>query len=180
VKLVNKILFLYIFSISIYANNISNIEKELLLGNRYIYQHKYKKAESIYKNILETNASYTPALNNLGMLYFFGKGVDKNLTKAVLYLGKSAMQDDKNAQFYLALSLSQIDQKIFKDEILYWIRKSASNGYTKAQVILGLAFIKGDDINKDMKKAKYWIHKAMESNSSEASTIWDKYQLWRY
>ena len=31
-----------------------------------------------------------------------------------------------------------------------------------------------------MKKAKYWIHKAMESNSSEASTIWDKYQLWRY
>lgn len=156
-----------------------NLEIITRLGNIHLHDDEnVREAKGYYQ--LASEKGFVPALNNLGMMYFFGKGVDKNLTKAVEYLGQAAVKGNKNSQFYLAMSLSQIDDEKFNKEIIKWIQKSANNNFLKAELVLGFGYIKGEDIKKDMQKAKYWIQKAKDKNSSKAQEIWDTYELWKY
>ena len=86
--------------------NEDNLEILTRLGNIFLMHNKKEdlvKAKDMYTLAVKRN--FIPALNNLGMMYFFGKGVDRNLTKAIKYLGKSAVRGNKNSQFYLAISL---------------------------------------------------------------------------
>lgn len=156
-----------------------NLEIITRLGNIHLHDDENLR-EAIGYYQLASEKGFVPAFNNLGMMYFFGKGVDKNLTKAVEYLGQAAIGENKNAQFYLAMSLSQLDDKKFDKEIIQWLQKSANNNFIKAQFILGYEYILGEHINKDMQKAKYWIEKARNKNSVEAQKLWDEYELWKY
>jgi len=159
-----------------------NLEILTRMGNIHLvgkdFEHNASIAKRFYMIAAEKN--FTPALNNIGMMYFLGNGVDKNLTKAIEYLGKAAVQNHKNAQFYLAISLSKIDNEKFHGEIMKWLKKSANNNFQKAQLLLGLGYISGENIDVDMKKAKYWIQKAKDQNSTKAAEIWNKHELWRY
>lgn len=157
--------------------NLNNASSKTNVGNKYLYNHNFKKAKDMYESALMVDNKYRPALNNLGMLYYFGKGVDKNLTQAVKYLGKAAILNDKNSQFYLAMTLAEINEKRFNEEIIHWLEKSANQNYEKAQLLLGMGYIKGDHVEKNIAKAKFWIKRAIEQNSTKAKELWSKYEL---
>ena len=67
---------------------------------------------------------------DLGMKYFTGDHIPKNLSKA-----------------------------------LFWVRKSAVNGYSWAEVWLGIMYFQGKGVRKDPEKALKWWKKAAEQGN---------------
>jgi len=181
VKLIYKKIVFLLATACLYSENINinHAKKKTELGNKYFYNKNFKQSKLMYQEALKIDTNYRPALNNLGMLYYYGQGIDKNLTKAVRFLGKAAIQGNKISQFYLAMSLAEINEEQFNKEIIFWLNKSAKNNYEKAQILLGMAYIKGEHIEKNITKAKYWIRKASDRNSTKAKRIWGKYELWK-
>jgi len=46
-----------------------------------------------------------------------------------------------------------------------WVKKSAAQGEKPAQFLLGLSFIKGETLERDLKEAYYWLNLARDSPS---------------
>ena len=116
----------------------------------------------------------------LGLIYFSPSCGNVNLTKAEEYFKYASEHSIPEAQLYFALLLDKKDSEKNKDEVLKLITTSAENGYMKAQVLLGHGYILGENIAQDFKKAKYWIKKAKDQNSTKAIELWNKYKLWEY
>ncbi|MEA3491731.1 MAG: tetratricopeptide repeat protein [Campylobacterota bacterium] len=150
--------------------------------------HMYLFGEGVDKNLTKAvelyqesaDENYVPALYNLGIIYYNGIGVDKNLTKARVCLQRASNNNHFQAQYYLAELLDKKDTNKYKKEVLKLLTKSAIGKFDKAQLILGNGYIRGDDVEKDMKKAKYWIQKAKDQNNTKAQELWKKYELWKY
>lgn len=117
----------------------------------------------------------------LGLIYFSPLCGDINLTKAEEYLKYASEHSIPEAQFYFALLLGKKDSERNKDKVLELITLSAENGYIKAQLSLGYYYLLEDE-NKaqDFKKAKSWIKKAKDQNSTKAIELWNEYKLWEY
>jgi len=141
-------------------------------------------AKKLYEEAAKSN--HLTAFYNLGLMYMSGLGVDKNLTKAIEYLKRPANNSHPShhnrpkAMYYLARALYEKNKEKNKDIILELITMSAIEGLVDAQVSLGQGYILGENVDKDMKKAKYLIKKAKDKNSTKAIELWDKYELWKY
>lgn len=61
---------------------------------------------------------------------------------------------------------------------------AANQGEYISEPLLGIMYIKGNRILKNMGKARFWIGKAYKAEdkkvSETAKTIWDKNELWKY
>ena len=74
------------------------------------------------------------AQNNLGLMYEFGHGVEKNYAEAVRWYTKAAEQGYASAQINLALIYLQ-GHGVKQDyaEALRWYTKAAEQGHAEAQ-----------------------------------------------
>ena len=64
-----------------------------------------------------------------------------------------------------------------KDASDWWL-KSAEMGYAPCQFGIGSAYLVGSGVEKDLKKAKYWLRKAINStNERYAQTSYFLYQF---
>jgi TPR repeat protein len=67
-----------------------------------------------------------------------------------------------------------------------WYRKAAEQGSEHGQNNLGIMYIDGMGVPKDLNKAKYWIEKAYENPNANSKTkdwierIWNDNKLWKY
>ena len=60
------------------------------------------------------------------------------------------------------------------------IKKSAEQGYAKAQYNLGWMYLNGEGTLIDKKQAAYWIKKSYENGFDQAKEYWNEYELWKY
>ncbi|MBR3925067.1 MAG: sel1 repeat family protein, partial [Kiritimatiellae bacterium] len=58
-------------------------------------------------------------------------------------------------------------EKDYEKAVTWW-RKSAEQGYAKAQGDFGLCYEKGYGVEKDLEKAEYWYRLAAENGDEEA------------
>lgn len=158
------------------------------LGYMYLSGKGVDKNLSMAKKLYEESAEsgHLDASYNLGLMYMSGLGTDKNISKAIEYLNTPATSNDPfyngqpKAKYYLARALYEQNNKKYSDMILKLIAMSAIEGFVGAQVALGANYIDGKDLNRDMKKAKYWIQKAKKQNNAKAIKLWNQYKLWKY
>ncbi len=99
-----------------------------------------------------------------GVDYLGGKGVKRNLTKAI-----ELLKDTPDGQFFLGASFHG-HHKANKDlkKALYWYEKAASNGHGQAQYNLALMYANKDGVDRNLMKAYHWISKAAENNIDDA------------
>ncbi|MDP1724670.1 MAG: tetratricopeptide repeat protein [Alphaproteobacteria bacterium] len=137
-----------------------------------------------YEIILEkaqSNNSYAQYI--LGLMYEFGKGVDKNYEEAFNWFEKAANQEYAFAQyrfgrihhFYLhhTFGIKRDDKKAFE---LY--KKAAIQGCARAQYALGLMYLDGfyvvhnytKSVDKNYRKYFEWIEKAANQGFAYAQT----------
>jgi TPR repeat protein len=109
------------------------------------------------------------AQNILGEIFYYGKGVKKNYTKAVNWYMKSAEQDYASAQFYLGV-MYEIGEGVEKDytTAVNWYRKAAEQGYASAQCYLGVMYEIGTGVEKDYTIAVNWYRKSAEQGNASA------------
>ena len=99
----------------------------------------------------------------LGVLYEFGEGVEKDLEQAAMWYRKAAEQGHAVAQSNLG-RLYEYGEGVEKDleQATLWYRKSADQGNARAQNNLGVLYDYGKGVEKDLEQATLWYRKAAD------------------
>lgn len=97
------------------------------------------------------------ALFNLGQLYRQGLGVDKDAEKAEVYYTRAAERGHAAAQSNLGTMLYFREPNPNRQAALEWWRKAAAGQDVRAQYMLGVAYINGDDVSRDVVNGYAWL-----------------------
>jgi hypothetical protein len=97
------------------------------------------------------------AQRKLGVLYFAGNGVSKNVLEAVKWFRKAAEQGDAEAQNTLG-AMYVLGEGVPEDatEAVKWYRKAAEQGDISAQTNLGVMYGEGKGVPQDYGEAYAW------------------------
>ena len=97
------------------------------------------------------------AQRKLGVLYFAGNGVSKNVLEAVKWFRKAAEQGDAEAQNTLG-AMYVLGEGVPEDatEAVKWYRKAAEQGDISAQTNLGVMYAEGKGVPQDYGEAYAW------------------------
>lgn len=147
------------------VSSITNIQQ----GYDFYEQGDYQNAHDYFLSKADDNAQ---AAFSLAMMYWDGKNIAGDKSKAEYWLLKSANQGNRNALYNLGYfryhgELQDIPEDLYG---LASLNKAAELGIVNAQILLGEKYFEGDS-NKvaiDIPKAKALFTQAAEQNSSIA------------
>ena len=115
-----------------------------------------------YDQICKSNSSYNLFI---GILYYYGVLLSKNLKEAIKYIEFSAMKNNQNAQEFL---LNYYLKKDNDEKIFYWSEKLVKNNNAFAQYILGKCYYYGIGVEKNSEEAVKWYEKASDQGIVKA------------
>jgi uncharacterized protein len=123
-------------------------------------------------------AGSAKAQNNLGAMYYDGRGVAQNLAQARLWYGRSAEQGNPQAQLNYALMLGQglgtddPEKSRNAPAMLQWLVRASGQGYARAQIQLGRLYLVGaEGVPANTAEAVRWLRLAAEQDSAEAQYL---------
>ena len=135
----------------------------------YAYERRedYENAAKWWQ--IMANQGHPLAQRKLGKYYHDGKGVPKDLDKALYYYTKAAEQGEGTAQNNLAMMYLHGDG-VEQDVNLAakWMLKAGEGGGRQEMFNLGSFYEYGHGFKKDLNQAKYWFRKAAEKGHEEA------------
>jgi TPR repeat protein len=120
----------------------------------------------------KAEAGDAEAQAKLGLMYATGKGVPKDVAKAVEWFQKAAALGNSDAQNNLGVSYAN-GYGVPKDaaKAVEWYQKAAAQGNPNAQAKLGSMYDTGEGVPKDAAKAVEWFQKAAALGNSDAQLI---------
>jgi TPR repeat protein len=129
-------------------------------ADKAYHRGDYKTAYPLFKQLAEQGN--VKAQNNLGEMYFNGRGVPKDYVEAMKWFRKAAGQGNAQAQFNLGL-MYVLGQGVPQDyaEAMKWYRKAAEQGNALAQFNLGSMYAKGHGVPQDNVLAYVWFDLAV-------------------
>lgn len=139
------------------------------------YKHDFKKAYSGFSFAAE-KGNYK-AQYQLGICYYYGRGIKSDKKQAVEWWHKSAEAGFSPAQYELGRSYYTGEGvKRNYDEAIKWLTKSANSGNANAQYLLGEIYYNGHGVVCDHDKAdKYWQQSAKQGNRNAIEKL-EKHQ----
>jgi len=170
-----KTFFTFCF-LAFFTNSVPVFAMNLAEGIEAFKNKQYKIAMKALKPIAEKGNS--EAQNTVGVMYYNGWGVSKNVNKAAKWYKLSADQGEKVAQFNLG-NLYRKGQGVPKDlsKAISLYKLSADQGYRISQYNLGLCYFYGLGVQKDMNKAKKLISLSASQDFPPAKNLVKK-QNW--
>ena len=118
----------------------------------------------------------TTALNNIGVMYANGRGVDQDYDEAINWFRQAAQQGNTTAlnnlcQVYIhrgwiyvnGRDVDQDDTQAFT-----WFRRAVLQGDAEAQNIVGWMYAQGRGVDQDYAQAFTWFSRAAEQEHAEA------------
>tara|TARA_B100000902_G_C26561526_1_gene552120 strand:- start:20 stop:490 length:471 start_codon:yes stop_codon:yes gene_type:complete len=121
VKILNLVIIIFLlFTTKSFANDI---------GYKYYEKGYYDKAFEVWSKEIKQGSA--EAMYNMGLLYFFGRGVERDLTIAFDYCEKAALKGSSRAQNNLAFMYMKGMgiQKSYVNAYV-WSLIAISNGYS--------------------------------------------------
>ena len=111
------------------------------------------------------------AQNNLGLLYYNGRGVPQDYAKAREWWEKASAQGNAVAQYNLGV-LYDFGRGVPQDyaKARQWYEKAAAQGYVDAQYNLGVLYDFGWGVPQDYAVAREWVEKAAAQGHARAQT----------
>ncbi len=113
----------------------------------------------------------TIAQHNLGVSYFQGEGVAKDLKEAEKWFRLAAEKGHAPAQS--SLGLMKLMSQDYK-EALKWVQLSADQGYAPSQVNLAIMYFEGQGVPRDHVRAHMWMSLAALAGDANASNYRDE------
>lgn len=165
-----------VFSLAISACYCQTVDDEKYEeASRYYNAKEYDKVIPILNELVSRN--HARALNFLGVCYETGRGVEKDLKKAVSFYQKSADLGFRRAQCNLGICYEfGKGVPINKEKAYFWYEKafsqymeSAENGDADAQLEVGSFYYYGRmRSGKDYLKSIPWFEKSANQGNSNA------------
>ena len=127
----------------------------------------YAAAVRWYRKAVELK--HPLATNNLGAMYYDGRGVLRDPAEALRLYRIAADAGYAIAQYNLGLMLGQgraVDADV--PQMIEWIRKAAAQNYPRAQAQLARLYQEGVGVDKDMAEAARLFRAAAEGGNANA------------
>lgn len=163
---IRKILFtvfnVFILSSALHANHIEQLKEEANEGHAisaFMLGHSYLNGEGIERDRAEARQWYkkaadlgnTDALVALGLVY----AEDGDCVQSFDCFSAAAEKGDASGENNLGISyLIGAGTNINLERGIFYLKKSAAQGWSEAQFNLGLCYAKGLGVKKDLRKAK--------------------------
>lgn len=139
------------------------------------YKRDYRKAYNGFYSA--ANQGDQLAQYQLGICYYYGRGVESNKQQAVEWWKKSAENDCVQAQYELGRSYYKGDGvKRNYNEALKWLTKSANSGNANAQYLLGEMYYNGKGVSRNQDKANHYWQLSANQGNRNANEQLDKHQ----
>ena len=122
-----------------------------------------KKANKLFKRAVELGDS--TAMVNLGMSYEFGEGVKLDRNKAKRLYRVAADRGSAHAQKNLGLLLLQDGDYASGFGCM---KASAERGFTEAEGLLGVCYLRGDGVEVDINEGQRWLRRAAAKGNEYA------------
>ena len=135
-------------------------------------KHDYEKGEELYNK--NDYAHALPLIMNsakdglkeaqlrLGVMYYYGNGVELDYKKATEWLTKAANQGDDRAQTNLGnIYYSGLGTEPDFKKSIYWYEKAASQNYSGAQTMLGLCTRRATACQRTMLRPSHTLRKPL-------------------
>ena len=105
--------------------------------------------------------------HQLGLVLMKGAGVPENAEEGARWVGKASLKNYAPSQFFYGIML-----KVSGSRDLGWemIERAAEQGLPEAQMFLGMAYLEGDGVPKDISQAIHWLREAGEGGEGNAFT----------
>lgn len=138
------------------------------LGIKFASLKQHQKAFLLFMQA--SDRGHRMAQFNLGLCYENGKGVEKDLAKAVECYENAAAQGQAGAMYNLAILYMQGDGGLSKDpqHSIELLKEAAEHGLCKAQSFLGLYYADESSGHCDYEKAVPYLKMAAAKNDSSA------------
>ena len=128
----------------------------------------YAQARAIWQHLAENGDGQ--AMNNLGVLFDLGQGVDLDEGRALYWFARSASAGHPSGMSNYGRMLEQgrgIDAN--PQEAARWFDLAARQGQPEAQYNLGLMYESGHGVQQDHKAAAAWYSRTRSSGLCEKS-----------
>jgi TPR repeat protein len=115
------------------------------------------------------------AQHSLGLIYFTGQGVPKDLAEAAKWFREAAEKGFAASQYMLGITFL-VSEDAPKDyaEAAKWFRLASEQGYTDAQAMLSAAYVSGRGVERDDVMALMWSSIAATHGDKDASELRDE------
>lgn len=117
----------------------------------------------------------------LGLLYLRGDDIEADTQKAASLLAKTFNTNEETLQITIALVYYKNRGHEPEDEkAAQQFETAIDNEGAIAQYNLGMMFVEGSGVDKNLKKGALFIKKAKNANLQKAKNAWKKHNLGRY
>lgn len=107
------------------------------------------------------------AQHQLGLVLMKGAGVPENAEEGARWMGKASLKNYAPSQFFYGIMLRVSGSRELGLEM---IERAAEQGLPEAQMFLGMTYLEGDGVPKDIPQAINWFQKAGEGGIGDAFT----------
>lgn len=137
-----------------------------LFGN---YEYAYRIWEPL------AYQGYAKAQATVAWMFHSGKGVNKNMKRALAWYRVAADNDHAIAQNNLGVFYEQgIEVRKSYRMAAKWYKKAAEIGYPYAQYNLGVLYLEGKGVKKNKDEAIYWLQIASLQGVKQANELLEK------
>ncbi len=145
-----------------WLRNEDNPKVDYVLGVDYVNLGVVDNAIRRFRSSAEKG--YSPAQNCMGMYYYEGKELKKDLLEAAKWFLLSAEQ----GYVYAQANLGALHSDSNKDEALKWSLRAGCQGYARAQNRVGvILYDRSRDLN-DISEALIWLKRAADQDFHQA------------
>ncbi|MCT7319367.1 sel1 repeat family protein [Ralstonia sp. CHL-2022] len=137
-----------------------SVTELLISASKLCKRGDYSKAYEIYYKLAQSGHSESQVF--LGWMYSQGKGVRASPEEAEHWYTRAAKLRSASGAFYLGGLLAR--QGRFNDAIA-WYKKSANAGYSPSQFRLGVAYLEGRGVPKDLDMAVHYLEVAKRNGN---------------
>jgi TPR repeat protein len=131
------------------------------------YESKqYKKAFKIAKNYAK-NGNHS-AQFKIATMYQYGKGVDRDLSKAIHWYETAEKNGSTNAKYQLGHTYRAEDSVRNMDKAIKYYKQAASSGDEKAELNLCLFYVYGEGVSKNVEKGLEYCRGAAKKGYARA------------
>ena len=121
---------------------------------------------------IAAEAGLDMAQYNLGILYFFGQGVDLDYDQAFKWTSAAADQGHTAALFNLgSLYFSGQGTEADEDKAVQYYSRSARSGHAEAAITLARMYRDGESVIVDPVQAHAWARVALDNEHTEAAAL---------
>lgn len=158
-----KLVFIYLLLLPFAVAFGQNVESLTEKANHLYREGKFSEAMTYYRSAAEKG--YAEAQLNLGVCYYYGRGVERNLPEAKKWFQAAAEQENSQAQYNLGLCYYEDGDYTKAAE---WYRKAAEQGHDGAQALLAVCYLNGVGVEKNYAEGDKWLRASAAQGNVEA------------